>query len=182
MFGLISRLKAGGSLLQVLIVSAFLVAVAAIAGASPGIDAEPSNPKGDDVSLSALDEATPTATPDAEPSESPLGEPSGEPVTPTPQPSDDGDANHGTYVSKVAHCVPPGPSHGEAVREMAQTHENEAAKADEICSRYGSASPSPVAESGDGDAERRGHPQENGKANKSGSPGNSGKKGKSGGR
>lgn len=44
--------------------------------------------------------------------------------------------NHGKYVSRVAKCVPPGPEHGKAVSEMARTHENEAAKAEELCSRY----------------------------------------------
>lgn len=51
--------------------------------------------------------------------------------------------NHGKYVSQVAKCVPPGPEHGRAVSEMARTHENEAAKAEELCSRYGEGSVSP---------------------------------------
>lgn len=57
-------------------------------------------------------------------------------ISPTPSDEVRKDDNHGTHVSRVARCVPPGPDHGEAVREIARTHENEAAKADEICARY----------------------------------------------
>lgn len=180
MFKLISRFRAAGSILQVAIVSALVMAVTAIAGASPGsMSTNTASSDEGQVSLATSTDATPTTAPAPEPS--PTGEPAADSTTPTPAPSDDSGSNHGTYVSKVARCVPPGPGHGEAVREMAQTHENEAAKADEICSRYASGSPAPTDEAGE-DEPGKGPPKDSGKPAKSGSPGNASKKGKSGGR
>lgn len=182
MFKLISRFRAGGSIIQVVMVSAFVMAVTAIAGASPGsMDTDRTSAGGEHVSLATSTETTPTTTPTPEPTTSPAGEPSTDSATPTPAPSDDSGSNHGTYVSKVARCVPSGPGHGEAVREMAQTHENEAAKANEICSRYASDSPAPAEEARD-DEPGKGPPRDTGKPAKSGSPGNAAKKGKPGGR
>lgn len=77
--------------------------------------------------------------------------------------------------------MPPGPGHGEAVREMAQTHDGEAAKADEICSRYATASSVPTDEAGE-DHPGRAHQKDSGKPAKSEPSGKSGKKGMPGGR
>lgn len=122
----------GGRTLQVFVVSAVILAVAAIAGASPGGEDE-SGASYEESSVELATEVTDTTTPAPTPSATVAPSDS---LSTTPAPSEEGEENHGTYVSKVAKCVPPGPGHGEAVREMAQTHENEAAKADEICSRY----------------------------------------------
>ncbi|RIK07422.1 MAG: hypothetical protein DCC49_10215 [Acidobacteria bacterium] len=182
MFSLINRLRVGGRVLQVLTVSASIVVVAAIAGASPGgIDASSGASAGEEVSLSTSLDATPTASPSPEVSASPTPDAPSDSATPTAEPSDDAGENHGTYVSRVAKCVPPGPGHGEAVREMAQTHDDEAAKADEICSRYESSSPAPDDEVGD-DSPGRGSSKDKNTSERSGSRGNGGKKGKSGGR
>jgi hypothetical protein len=80
------------------------------------------------------------------------------------------DEPHGTYVSQVAHCVPPGPDHGKLVSEMARTHENEAEKASEICEsarENTEASESETAEAKDeGQESERLKPDDNGHAKK----------------